>query len=283
MRLLLFVLAVGGCRTHPPGGTSEAVDDRSLPEGVVAFRDAVRSAGTLRVWLVDPDASWDCLGGFSNGLHESMWSVRSDGVVVMDRGGGGRRRWAPADPPVAVPAYRDSLGRVRQAEPRGSIATRETTDVMKALIAQVRSEGTRWVNHEPPALERSAYFIHLRPSGLPPGGWRLTVRFTADGRPSLLVAENDDRESPSLSWLERRDGDGVPGRVSVAFARFEIDPPLPADWFESDETPAGLNYPDFSDGAPTSALDAHYYTPGASVPASLGDFAFDPGRFTEVP
>lgn len=273
MRVLLLALALGGCRTHPPGGTTEAVDDRALAEGVVTFRDAIRRAETIRVWLVDPEAYQGCFGVSANGLHQSMVTVRADGVVILDRDGGGRRRWAPVGPPVAAEVYRDSLGRVRQVERRGSIATRETTEVMTALIDQVRSEGTRWVSHESLALERSAYFVHLRPTGPPPGGWRLTVRFTADGRPSRLIAENNDHEAPSLSWLERRDGDGLRGRVDVAFARLELDPPLPADWVDSDESPAGLNYPEFSDGAPIPALDAHYYAPGASMPSSLAGFA----------
>lgn len=264
--LLLLAVFLGACRTHPRGGTSEAVDDPALPEGVVSFRETIRNAETIRVWLSDPVAAGGCLGNAQNRLHNSVLSIRADGVIVLDPQGGGRRRWSATLPPIGEP---------RRYEP-GWMAAEARSEIVVALVGGVLSRDTRWVDGGLGAAAWSGFNIYLRLWDPPPGTWRLYVHFNADGAPSSLIVETALADAHSLAWLEEGDGDGRLGHVEALFLRMEVDPPLPTDWFDADKAPAGLYSPAFSDGIPMTPVDTRFYAPGASVPPSLAGHAYIP-------
>lgn len=237
--LLLGVLA---CRTHPRGGTTESVDDLALPPSVVEFRDALRTAETMRVWLVDPKAHRDRHGSHHNRVHRTILSVHARGILAIDSNSHREIRWSKGEFPPDAPSTRQNGRLVRQMGTAFSAEADTRAAVVQTFIATVRSADTRWrpMEHAKPKVLPA--LIELRAWTGYPDGWRLYIRFGLHGQPSTFIAKLDDWDTQKDRWFEHWLDDGSPyfddkpGDFEIDMIRVELDPALSPRWF-------GPNFP----------------------------------------
>ncbi|GDX81985.1 hypothetical protein LBMAG42_37960 [Deltaproteobacteria bacterium] len=252
MLALVFLAVNTGC------SRGEA-QETPLAPGAAEFRAQLTSFQTLRAWVEVCPMSNCWFGQEPPFGTEFIVSVRADGVVVVDTSGQNTRfSWAHGVATVdgAAKLFRNPSEHQDRHSPRENGSWSEFAPLVVSVVQAVRSAETEWLARGPGYYGWAHYGtqdVELVPSAFPMADYHVFVHFPVGGMPDMISIQREYDPALEMDLL-----------------RLEINPPLPANWFDADAPEFDTNFPGFEAGQPLLPLDPGFYAPAGNVPPPSG-------------
>ncbi len=241
-----------GCKTVE-------AQETPLPEGATELRDAIRSFQSVRAWLEGPENAVEWGGQNPPFGTKFVASARHDGVVVIDTGGLNTRfRWTgeSVTRDSSETIFLNPTDRPERHAPREQKHWRHTAPIVQSAVLALRDPETEWIARGPAYYGWAAYGtqdVEIVPAQFELGDYHIFVHFSRAGLPTHFIAQR-----------ARSD------RLNLTVHRLEIDPPLPATWFEADAPDFVTRFPRFDSGEPSTPLDPGFYASTGQQPPPDG-------------